>query len=268
MDFGPPEDHGAGVRIRRAHAAATDPRHLSPAILTLRGPAGFSTLTLFTIKHALERTLVIKASVFLLALSAVVNPCSRTQSDAVADSVAPSAPVASSAAAATDAPPTPAGTPLSRPSIASSRAKGKNAGARTDSPITGPIIFRDPRPPKSGVCDGAAKKCTGDGETCKDNICYCKGPQFARCGTDPKIISDCRDLVSDSSNCGVCGHQCSSGTICQGGKCISGDKIKCDPGETNCPEGCRDLNEDAFACGACGHHCPDGLSCVKRRCVL
>ena len=129
--------------------------------------------------------------------------------------------------------------------------------------------YRDPRPPKSGSCNNSDNKCSGEGETCKDNTCYCQGPRYARCDIKPEDsgIFDCRDLFNYSPDCGACGHQCKGDTLCQNGKCVSPGKVKCDPGETNCPEGCRDLKTDASACGKCGHACKDGWSCVSGKCV-
>ena len=64
----------------------------------------------------------------------------------------------------------------------------------------------------------------------------------------------CADLRSDNGNCGACGMSCGGGTVCEGGRCVSGSGF--------CPNACyeRECGPNRCGLGSCGD-CPSGLVC-------
>lgn len=90
-----------------------------------------------------------------------------------------------------------------------------------------------------GSCNAGQEWCQGE---CKDSI----------------------DFVSDSSNCGRCGNQCSFSETCTGGSCV------CAPGYSSCMAQC--VNDATFIsdnnnCGSCGHSCSVGETCTGGSCM-
>ncbi len=79
----------------------------------------------------------------------------------------------------------------------------------------------------------------------------------------------CVSLESDESNCGVCGHACSSGQVCSDGECLtdSGCGTACDRGETCCNGICVDTSSDFQRCGSCTNQCPYPQTCEEGRCL-
>ncbi len=84
------------------------------------------------------------------------------------------------------------------------------------------------------------------------------------CGGLTACMDGCFDLVTDNSNCGVCGHVCSLGTTCQGGVCAA----ICSGGSVMCGGTCADIQSDEYNCGRCGYVCGAGYSCVYGACQL
>jgi len=82
-----------------------------------------------------------------------------------------------------------------------------------------------------------------NGSRCVAPAC---GPGLTNCGTFPLLL-DCKNLQTDSSNCGACGKVCPTGTSCQGGVCL-------------CPSG-------AAPCGSSNMCCPAGSSCANGVCA-
>ncbi len=119
------------------------------------------------------------------------------------------------------------------------------------------------RKPTSGSCDNTDNTCSGQGESCIDNLCFCTEAGFARCRKDPDA-RNCTYIAGDIDNCGACGKKCRSDQMCEKGKCVA---VKCDDGETSCRVGCRDLKTSDDACGSCnnrckwnlGFHCANGV---------
>jgi len=73
---------------------------------------------------------------------------------------------------------------------------------------------------------------------------------------------ECRNLMTDSNNCGGCNVTCTITEICQQGHCM----VKCADSQTSCPDGCHDLQYDRLNCGNCGNACPTGLVCNRSLC--
>ena len=94
---------------------------------------------------------------------------------------------------------------------------------------------------------------------CPGNPGLCAG---MCCGTE------CVDTAVDVHNCGACGTQCSSGTVCQNGACgCLPTGAACGMGQSCCgTAGCKSLASDINNCGACGKHCGDGATCENGLC--
>jgi hypothetical protein len=82
------------------------------------------------------------------------------------------------------------------------------------------------------TCYAAGQACNFDVEccvgTCTFGVCRCPAGKVncnGLCRDTCNVI--CRDLKSDSNNCGFCGNTCRKGSHCANGKC-------CGQGEVNC----------------------------------
>jgi hypothetical protein len=71
-----------------------------------------------------------------------------------------------------------------------------------------------------------------------------------------KCKGQCVSLSSNPSNCGACGHGCSTSSP----YCVNGACSPCPSGLTLCNGACVNLTGDISNCGACGHNCGSGLS--------
>jgi hypothetical protein len=89
------------------------------------------------------------------------------------------------------------------------------------------------------------------------------GSGYTECNGD---CVDPQSFQTDCQNCGVCGNECTCGSICTGYvSCVAGvcgPCVDCDSSGT-----CTDVLEDDINCGACGCACPPFASCDAGKCV-
>jgi hypothetical protein len=84
--------------------------------------------------------------------------------------------------------------------------------------------------------------------------CPCSAPTSFLCGTTPDT---CRDLQTDTANCGVCSNMCAAGETCNAGKCTPPPPPQAVPEVPSCA-GSR--------CGAwkpCGDNSNNGCVCAE-----
>ncbi len=129
-----------------------------------------------------------------------------------------------------------------------------------------------------GQCDQAGNSCPS-GDTCTSSICVtqtcnasdvmepCWGPGSGVC-----CGSACVNTDEDSSNCGLCGTVCSTGTFCVSGVCMPVPTCAADNSGAVCPLAsnktglccsgqCVDTLSDPNNCEGCGVACPVGEVC-------
>jgi hypothetical protein len=70
------------------------------------------------------------------------------------------------------------------------------------------------------------------------------------------------DLLTNTSNCGSCGHQCPNGASCVNGACACPATAP-----TLCNGACVNLEADTNNCGSCGTMCPTVASCIGGQCL-
>jgi hypothetical protein len=136
------------------------------------------------------------------------------------------------------------------------------------------------RTPGSGSCNNDTNKCSGAGEVCRNNLCFCD-KDWGRChpykpGNDDS--KDCANLLESADDCGACGKKCPANSECNSGKCVP-----CQAGQVTCPaksfdsngyrngvntalRSCASLRDDEDNCGKCNHECPQDWSCVNAHC--
>lgn len=137
-------------------------------------------------------------------------------------------------------------------------------------------------------CGGCGEACPGD-LSCVNFQCTCTGglvPSGDTCVCPAGTVScptpwggtECVDLATSDSHCGVCGNRCTTTPVsgvpntymgCMGGAC---DQKRCNAGWFDCDgdqaNGCESLiNTDKNNCGACGNKCADGQQCFRGECV-
>jgi 6-phosphogluconolactonase (cycloisomerase 2 family) len=130
--------------------------------------------------------------------------------------------------------------------------------------LDGPPISAESETCVNGVSCGACGFKCDEGSTCVDDACVCPRSLTSCSG-------GCKDLATDVTSCGVCGHACSRNNAtssCQAGAC----RITCQAGYGDCDrspdDGCEvDLANDASNCGRCGVVCAAGSRCSGGQCL-
>ena len=89
--------------------------------------------------------------------------------------------------------------------------------------------------------------------TCQWGACACD-VGLTMCGMDNAGGLICKDLSSDSGNCGKCGVTCGNGQTCVGGQC------QCGPNQLLCNGSCVSSSNNAD-CGRCGNACTGNSTC-------
>jgi len=100
-------------------------------------------------------------------------------------------------------------------------------------------------------CGGAAiTNAQGYAEICDDQ------PEATRCSGSPEA---CKNLTSDSANCGACGHACAALESCDRSVC------DCVASAIKCAGTCVNPNSDKDNCGHCGRVCSE-TACTSLGC--
>jgi hypothetical protein len=112
------------------------------------------------------------------------------------------------------------------------------------------------------ACTGAMALCCANGNTmsCSTGTCPCGTGSCAWPGVC--CNATCVDPASNDSNCGSCGHACTSPLACNGGACQCNGVI-CSAGDVCCASGCANLDNDPANCGACGTRCSANQTCGR-----
>jgi hypothetical protein len=127
-----------------------------------------------------------------------------------------------------------------------------------------------PEPPGANCATGGERIDVGEvvdgGFEIQQSTYVCNGNGTApdaspSCGTTQSLcLGTCVYTAVDWANCGVCGHQCSTGQTCQEGLCGTCQL-------TDCNNRCVNVLTDSNDCGACGNICPTGDTCVDGVCM-
>lgn len=107
-------------------------------------------------------------------------------------------------------------------------------------------------------------KVNADACDCSHDICRDGSCVLPCARTESVCATGCRDLQTDSANCGECGAACDAGYACEAGRC----ELRCAEPATECGGACRDLSTDRANCGECGHRCEAGQVCDAGQCSV
>jgi hypothetical protein len=113
----------------------------------------------------------------------------------------------------------------------------------------------------SGTCLCGSVKCKPTQVCSKCEGIGCKGLSPFCCPQDQPVQclpGYCTNIVTDPTNCGVCGN------VCAGKCCFS---VCCNPSESCCEGNCTDTLHDPDNCGQCGRACTGQEICVGGQCV-
>lgn len=116
---------------------------------------------------------------------------------------------------------------------------------------------------------GACGKTCSNLEACSNGQCVCRGgggsqtcgAGTACCPDRPAFVGGCKNLQTDTANCGSCGRACRASETCTAGSCQCGGGPGCSGAQTCCAMGCANTQEDPNNCGACGKKCAAGKAC-------
>jgi len=127
----------------------------------------------------------------------------------------------------------------------------------------------------SANCGSCGAACASDGGT---PVCAAAGDGGAYAcasgcpaGASTRCEGACVDTSSDASNCGTCGHACSTGVANAQPACVNGAcSFTCGAGYSLCNSACADFASDPNNCGGCGsaHACGGGMTCHEGQCTM
>jgi hypothetical protein len=132
---------------------------------------------------------------------------------------------------------------------AAAEAGGGGVDASPDTRPAGPDAAADVAPDVAARDSSATVDVVPDASVVSDVTC---ADGESACGG-----SDCLDLSTDESNCGLCGRACPADQVCRGATCVCPQDVCGNPGV------CVDTRTDPQNCNACGNTCPS----VRPRCV-
>jgi len=121
------------------------------------------------------------------------------------------------------------------------------------------------------ICVGGQCVCPTGRETCAGGMGGCCRAGEACCN------GACKNLATDTNNCGRCFKACFYPQVCVGGQCVCPtghepcaggiDYLCCDQGEKCCNDICKKVATDPANCGTCGRQCSSAKLCVGGQCV-
>ncbi len=113
--------------------------------------------------------------------------------------------------------------------------------------------------------------CGSCGNACSPQVADSCGGSQCKCGFGPECTEGktclggpvgCRDLQTDTQNCGTPGHACGAEETCTNGMCSCGGAA-CEVGSTCCNGACTDTKTDEANCGVCDTVCMGGMTECK-----
>lgn len=121
-------------------------------------------------------------------------------------------------------------------------------------------------PNNCGFCGNVCDPETSD--SCVGGQCSCMGALECRSGQKCCPGIGCRNITSDTTNCGDCGIRCNMGESCIDGQCMCGSSPACAENEACCSGMCMDISSDPNNCGGCGITCGEnGPDCLAGQCM-
>ncbi len=116
-----------------------------------------------------------------------------------------------------------------------------------------------------GQCGNACLP--GPSPDCVMGLCGCSGNSGQACAAGDTCCSNgCKNLLTDSANCGECGKKCTGNQTCTNGQCSCGGST-CTGTQICCSNACVDKNTDKNNCGFCGNQCQGAATCANGLCT-